>query len=529
MGQEDPMKSRGQQELRQSWQLLKGQTDKRVTEDLMKSRFLTSIAESYWASEDPGSFSELHLNDPQVAYIDLARHLHQSFFLFSENLKRSFSFFSSVFQHPLNAAPVLLRLVDLLIVTFSISFILISVFYLWGWAHPISKDWPRLFPSPTIFRLILLVALVVAGFFGEWILLSLLSSGLILQYSRTSKASLSIALLSVLFWSFQILRPGLEKSIDAATALEALHRGRTKIEYSSAAVDQLNPFESAIWSDMNGDRGASRYWIEKSPDGYEKDLFLAVLTARDGGAQRGVAEFEKLDEKYGPQARTLFNLAKVYTATQNLLAADRVKEKMNAQEIDQLTAEAAARNSDFVIQVRDRSFQTFWEVWKTELQSQRIALISFLSAPLLFLLFSFYRRSKSSGLCDFTGEATPQVEAVESQLYQSTRSKMAKNNQLQRQSVEMLIRSHQRIQQKRSQHWSWLIPSFRSLVFHQNWGRSFIICFFFSLILVFSLPTDFFPNTWTQFRPLSFFMPGVGVFGLLFIAHIFDSYRKVSR
>lgn len=527
MGQESPVSSRGESELRQAWQLLNESQDLKSLEEFMKSRFLVAASESYYSKPD---FSpELHIQSPQVAYLKLAYDLHSNFFKFAENLKSFLSFIKSVINHPLESFPIFSRLVELLGIAFIFSFLLIGIFYLWGWATPISKDWPRFAPSPAVFRLILLMAYVMAAFFHGWHLLAIFLAPFVLQYSRKQTIPLACGFVLAALWGLRILQPSLESAADQASAIEALSNGRTRIEYSPVSLARLNSLQSAIWSNFNGDRSASRSWIQKTDDGYAKDLFLAVATAKDSGAIRGQQEFEALIQKYGSLPKSNFNISKVYILTQNLLAADRAKEKIDAAEYAQLSEISRRTNSDFVLEIPENAFEIFWAAWKEQIQKLRYPLGAFLLLPWILLLVGMILRNRASGLCDFTGESTSRVELSESPGYQSTKTRVTKQTQPQRQEVELAMRGYQRALYRRIQHWNWLIPFFRNIVLHQDISRSFMLLLLLSLIVVFSLPSDFFSNPWISLRAMGFFVPGITVFLLLVTAHLFDSYRKAFK
>lgn len=537
LGQEVPKDSLnvGQAEIRQNWQDLRDRSIE-AESNFKRTHFLTSIAESYFA--DPSSDWKQHADDISVAYDGLQKSFHDYLFAPAIWVKALFNFAKVVASRPFDSAATLFDLSRALMTPIAFAFLFVLFAHLWTWAPAISKDLQRLWNSPQAVRLFLIFTLILAFFLNAFLFYLLAVSAFSLAYSRRIAFPAFAFAVAALGWIGAPLETSILKTADQLSALEALHLGRTRIEYSEASLQTLSEIERAYWSDDNGDRQSARFWIEKAPLGLDRDLYLALQVTRDGGAARGLVEMQKLRERYGPDPYVLFNLAHLNVQTQNLVASDKARDEIPPAMLETLNRASMQRSNPLMPkpprQPSEIALRTLVSNLVGDFQPAGLRLLFYFGLPILFAAFALWWRPKASGVCSHTGEATPHVIAEESPLYLSSRIKGQKNTALQRSQIELIIRTFHRQQRKLALRWSWLVPGLRHSVIEHRPEVTFTIVAAFYVSLFLSLPTSthaYLARLWNAFESIRFHSYGVFAFGLgcslvIYLLGLYDSYRR---
>lgn len=469
----------GQQDLRRSWEAVK-EADPVAQDAFKKSHFLVSLP------NDP-------TGDSDKAFDQFTRDFSRHFF--SLRWIGSFvGFVGKVVSHPFDSISTLLAILRSLLTPLGFALLFVLFFHLWYWAVPISKDFPKLLRSTTVFRIALVLVLAFGFLFQSLLLSILIFSAFTMAYSRRPTFAISQFVIVALIWAITPLTHVLIQTAERVTALEALREGRTRLEYSDASLLELDPLERAYWADWNGARDRSREWIIETPAGLGRDIYTAIQTFQVGGAARGLAEMQKVDKAYPQNPYVLFNLAYLNVQTQNLVDADKSRSQIPSNQLNQLNRRALKEGVSLLnLPPRSASnvfFSSVWEGFTNLFQLQPFKWLYFLGLPFLLALIALFQRPRASGICDFTGEVTPRLSACESPLYLSSRVKNSKTVAMQRNQIDAIVRSHHRRLSKLIQSWAWLVPDIKSVLTHRLSRAVAVSSLVYSLLYI-SLPRSF--------------------------------------
>jgi len=435
--------------------------------NFMKRHDFVSFAENQILNEKKENSA-----DPEVSYGLLLNEFRSKPWSIFSLIQKKMHLLKTVIDRPFLSLSILLPSILNLLSPLLIAYLILIFFYLWEWAHVISKDFPSLFKKKSIFRAFMLLSLLLSLYLKELLFFSLVFSSFAWLYSRRPLLPAIFLLSLSSLWILSPFHQILIKTAEETSALEALHEGRTRLEWSPDALKALSPAEAAIWSELNGDRSSARAWLSRAENGREKSLLEALFNTLDGGALKGLKDFEILQAQFPNDPVLLYNLTQLYTRTQNLVAADQSRAKLGDADLRILgTSDLAfplGRSALTAFMTHfQKNLRDYWNAYLKTKAALSYWLLHFI-LPLLLIYWAVKNRPRVSGLCQYTGETTPQIFSHESQLYQTMKVKSSN-----RQEVERSVRVYQRHRHQMAQFWTWLIPNFDDFVRGESFGLPF--------------------------------------------------------
>ncbi len=405
-------------------------------------------------SQDPK-----HLQDPSVAWKTLSAAWAQHWKKPTQWIPAGLNFVRASMRHPLLSLPHWVEIGSVFVFTLLLSMIVVLTLYFWLWARPMARDWPRLLRSARVVRVVLILHLLLALAFGSLALGALLLTSIAIIYSRSLPPALIASALAGLIWILGPFAGALIESAEQSTALEALWKGRTRILYPPKALESLTPIEGAYWTYLNGGRSQGLNLLAQQSEGRDRALLESIVLINDIGPMRALPEVEKKLGICSEDPICNFNLVQISTDTQNLVAADRARSKIDSQLWETLTLRSLEQGSHYLWlpsqSLSSRLSQKFLESLRA---TSPLAWAWTLGLPVLLLILSLWLRRKASGVCSFTGEATTPVSATESSIYQAARNRGTKQTGSQRLNTEALIRSFRMSSDSWSSFWGWAVP-----------------------------------------------------------------------
>jgi hypothetical protein len=337
----------------------------------------------------------------------------------------------------------------------------VAFFWLLMWAPALRLQMSWLFARPA-WLVVFLISMFALSIMTQQIVGIFLLVTLSCIYSRRLSFWLSVWILLAIGILVQPWIPSLLISAEKVVAIEALEKGRTRIEYSARSIGELNPLEQALWAEANGDRVSARQNIQMAPPSLEREIFEASLDAVEQGPLKGLERFEAILEKNPTNSTALFNASMMALQSQNLVKADRYRDQIPPTEREQLAAWSRLRGGATVWALPRKSSDVFWSLEKS---APRGSWIFSWTIVFVFLGLIILGRFRARGVCDFTGEVTDSVQAETTALYESFRLKGAAGlTPAQRQSIDQNTRDNQ-LQLERWYSWtSWFIPGASAFV-----------------------------------------------------------------
>jgi hypothetical protein len=437
-------------------------------------------------------------------------------------------------------------------VPLGIALFWVLLFHLWLWSRVLIADaprWTRLKSKLTIF--VALLALFISNwisgsvFWGLHLLLCLS-----IPYSRRPHLPAIGAVITAIFLSFTPFTDVFVETQQVGALNEALNIGRTRIEYSPTALQDLTPIQRAIWSSRNLDILAARHWLEKSPQGLERSALELEIRANDMSVSELTKAFEALSEKYPHQPMIQFNLVQLYTRGQELVKADQTRNQIEPT-IFQLLSEWSSRTGRILVgpqndPLKSPLFDFFQKKFRSKAAELGVFpfhwpkgcfyLMGFLLPWFLFFAGILHRR-RASGLCAFTGDTSPSPMHEVSALYQSALQRKEPTAQAFRAQIEQSARAHLQLKTKQSKLWSFVMGGAYELVYEGALISPFIKSAILYSLIWFSLPlsTRYAIVEWMRvsltpgFGPQGVFVPLAFISILFWVGLQIDRYRKAHR
>lgn len=464
--------------LRENWQELQTHPDESALQNFKTKYFLKDIADQYWLSiqnkKDPSQPSE-----DVFASAHYARHLLASQpFNVTDWLKAYFQYFARLWQRPFDGATEISKWIMLFAPPFLFALFILLLMYLWIWSPAIERDLPAFMKSrsPLIVMGGLSTFALMTLLTGQWLIACHLLLIAYALYNRKFKSAVpAIVLSAAVITMAPFLQMGIE-TFHHLSALEALEKGRTRVEYSPQSIALLEPNEKAQWIYWNGDHARARQLLEKSTPSKSRDILLVNMGSKEKTASQLLEQYESLQAKYSDDPVIFYNLAFLYIRTQNLVKGDTFREKLG-KDYNTFSEHAQFRNQELLDPVVPHAkaflFSTFQKKFNHWLQTnglnplqpaQAFSFLIYFLLPWFAVLLAFSSRNKTSGVCDMTGESTSAASQATSALYMSLQVRTDTGSTGSRKQLDDLARSHARRQQKRVGWLGFFIPSASSLM-----------------------------------------------------------------
>jgi len=563
----------GQQNLRNEWSRLQG-VDVEVYERFKKKRFFVEIAEDDWAkiAEAEGQIPKWRGRSREKN-----RNLFQDLPLAVYEFRAGFVNAASRIDHwlpsllnvvgrfaarPMEALTYLATLERMVFPVFLFSILLCLSVYLWMWAPAILQDLPSWLPSRSRFLLALFSLCIFYWSYrlSTWLWLVHILTCLAVIYSRKLWPAFTMALLTASLFGAQQLSSTIENVARDWMALEALHEGKTRLEYSAASLNNLPPVAKVLWADLNAEPQATQYWMdqlsndaERSPlDQTHKEILSLHFQFTNGGSPlETLKNYEQLYARHSDDPIIAYNLIQLLVQTQNLVRADELRNKLGEDRYREIARITSARGDQILSYPQLPTIAASFAMRMKELGVEKLremiprkgrvakALLEILGLllPWLLVLSACWRRKFASGLCVHTGESSLRPSAEYSPLYlESTQGKEAASTFSTRQQVDSMVRANSRSQRQTVLFWRFLIPNVRHLVFEHRWISVAFITFVTYEVLwlgLSALQRSFIlkslhirhPLLWSYSKPSVFLLV---VFVLIYAWHFLNS-RKGSH
>jgi hypothetical protein len=353
-----------------------------------------------------------------------------------------------------------------------------NLFYLSFWANPISHDFRAITFSGPAVRFALFSSLIVVIFLKALPIWLLITSALMLTYSRSLLFGLLTYMVAALVFIAPGAKPLLEGAAEMGAIAEALHKGRTRIEYSQSALENMGPNERAHWAFLNRDFSSSREWLNQAEDSISTRNLSLLLKASEDPSQSLVEDFQSLYDSDPAQTIIAFNLSQLLTKSQNLIAADRLRGSISPDLYADLLRQSEESGLWLLPLYTKKASEVFFERLQNDLKfndnrsdKQPIFFMIQLLLIAVVFLWALGRRSSAAGICEHTGEATPHRDIHESSLYMTLKGRGTRPT---KQQLESAVRGYQAQRIDWAQQWSWLMPEFHHLIRTDSAWLSFL-------------------------------------------------------
>lgn len=412
-------------------------------------------------------------------------------------LKYAAQLFLEVFKRPSDGVQVISHFFTGFKLPFLLSLILVLLLHLWAWAPAIASSTPQwiCLRSTVALRVSLLFSVVWAAVTGQWVLLSIGMLFLSVTYSHKSKWPLTFF---IFFATYLSLAPWISlatQSLTQLSAYESLQKGRTRLEYSSQALDALEPLEKSLWSFFNRDLATARYWVNQGNPGYERSVTELYIEAPQKSTSELTLAFEKLDQSFANQPLIQFNLAQLYTRGQNLVRADQFRAKLQPQILQDFSDLSLRSGQEILWPAFDQVSERWWTVFSRSLSPalSKMGLLPFdfkngvlhliqMFGAWILLIFAISRRRRAVGICIHTGDITPTPGMEFSALYQSTHRKSDAGSTIYRPQVDQMIRAFASKQKRRAFVWNLFAPGAFHLLQDERFDLAFLRIFLFLIL-----------------------------------------------
>ncbi len=463
----------GQDKIRESWATQKSDE---ANPRAWKQRYgLIDVAEDYWANTKSTSAGFV---DPYAVHDRFVQSFKSQPARFNVWIPALLNDWVSRANRPFDALPVWISTLQFLLIAAFLAGVICNLFYLSVWANPISHDFRAFTFSGPAVRFALFSSLIVAIFLKAVPIWFLITSALMLTYSRSAFFGLLTYTVAALVFIAPGAKPILEEAAEVGAIAEALQDGRTRMEYSQSALENLGPDERAHWAFLNRDFSSSREWLNQAEDSVSTRNLRLLLKASEDPSKSLLEDFQNLYDSDPAQSVLAFNLSQVLTKSQNLIAADRLRGSITPNLYANLLRQSEESGLWLLPLYNKKASEIFLERLRSGLNfsdkrtdKQPVFFMIQLLLIAVVLIGALGRRASAAGICEHTGEATPHRNIHESSLYVTLKGRGTKPT---RQQLESAIRSYQVQRIDWAQQWSWLIPEFHHLIRTDSAWRSFL-------------------------------------------------------
>lgn len=515
---------------------------------------MVDIAEDAWLRvlDQPTSILSTPSKDVFVAHYQAQTLIRTEPLHFSKWIQSTLHLANQMIERPWDGLLILKNALQQWSLPIGLALSLVLLLHLWLWCRVLIAEAPRwmlLSSKLTVFiaLLTLSIATWISGnsLWGLHILLCLS-----IPYSRKPVFALVGAGVTSVFLAFAPFSDVFVQTQQVGAINEALNLGRTRIEFSPTALADLTPIQKVIWSERNQDVQAAKYWLEKSPRGFEREALELELRSTDLSVTELTKAYENLLEKYPHETLVRFNLAQLYTRGQELVKADRMRATID-RELFQTMSEWSSRTGRLLLGpqndpmksplfdfFKNRFIQKAGELGLYPFSWPRgiFYLIGFLLPWFLFLGAILYR-PRALGLCSATGATSPSPTHTTSALYQSALQRREPSSQPFRAEIEKAARSNALSKSRQSSFWNIFVVGSYELVYEDALLRPFLKSFVLYALIWFSLPLSMRFGLAHQFKiRLEPTFSSGGLFFIPIIAAIFlwayyqwERYRKAQR
>ncbi len=502
----------GQQNLRNEWHRLQG-ADLEVYSKFQRKSFLREIAEDEWIKsfdrDSKGSWKTW------TASHDLPLSLFYWRALFVDSSLRADRWlsamahaFSNMWNYPVQGISFILHFIPVLFFPILLSLILVLSLYFWIWAPAILHDLPSWFPTRS--RLFLFSLWAASLFwvvqFGWWIGFVHALLCVCIIYSRRAFPALALAILSAFLLASMPAFESLRDAADSAIALEALEKGRTRLEYSDESLNALPIVGKVLWSQLNSETQSAQYWYTQLLDSKEKSILQLHFELANGRPPLEVRrDYEKLFERFPGDPIIQFNLIQLLVQTQNLVRADELRSQLGNETYQTIARQTQQLGELPLAFPKLEDSQTMlMNGWasriKNRIQTWNLHPFRFSSGlwsfflwllPWIVILLALSKRATASGVCIQTNEPTLRPSSEFAPLYLAStqnRDSTSTGSMNSRQQVDNLIRQHQRNQRNRLLLWRFFIFDSRALLQDQRWIMTWLKTSFLFALLWWAFP-----------------------------------------
>lgn len=492
----------GQNHIREQWREIQSSTQR---ENFIRTHHMADLAEDAWAQVIKGEteFLSHPSADVFVAQYQAQALLRSKPLDFANWISATVHLGSQMIERPWDGLLVIKNLIDQWSIPLGVALFLVLCLHLWLWQQVIIATTPRwLLMRSKLSICVGLATLIVSCWLSSSLLWGLhLLICLTIIFSRRPilvifAGAATALLLSIAPFSDIFIETQQMGSLD-----EALRLGRTRIEYSPSALQNLTPIQRAIWSAHNQDVQATNHWLEAAPVGLEKSALELQMNSAELSVTELTRGFEKLAEAYPSSPIVQYNLIQLYTRGQELVKADRLRNQMNPA-LYRALSEWSVQSNQFILGPQNdplKSPLTEFFLRRLTAKVKSLGLIPFewprgLLNLIAFLLPWFLgmaailHRRKASGLCVHTGDTTPSPVHEVSALYQSAMQRREPSAQAFRAQIEQSSRAYARLKSRRARVWGFLIGGSYDLVYDDALCRPFLFSAFLYAMIWFSLP-----------------------------------------
>ncbi len=460
-------------------------------------------------------------------------------------------FLSTLVDRPWDGLVFLSGHIKVIVFPLFFSFLLVLLFHISIWARPMAHDLPRFIRSESAFPILLALAvtLMMTIVFQQWAAFVALWGFLAAIYSREKISPIIVACLLTVTLSVWSHSSYLKKTFMGTNLIEALREGRTRLEYSKSDLDQLHPFEKALWAFYNRDIASTRSLLQHLPPSPQTSLLRIVADESTASPESILQRLSEL-----PMAETepliLFNRSQMSIRAQKLIQSDELRNKLTSDELSHFS-QRAARQTHAMLQPEPRSafqfladrFQGQIVQWLQDtglsplIPSSRWGRLVLFVIPWLFLAFFFFWRRRCSGLCRHTGQPALTRDFDTSSTFQATNNQKSDlSATATRIQIEMEMRAYNHIKTRQTRLWFWIYPqlwkAYEGESFLLSWAKTALLYTPAWLALSPKLQTSFIPfffeHTGARFNH-SYSSPLLGsLFGLLYIIFVARAWRLSS-
>jgi hypothetical protein len=379
-----------------------------------------------------------------------------------------------------------------------LSLSLLLLLHLLKWLPAIQRDVERYLraKSHLIFPMVILFLIFWGIAFKSWaytLFILLLFASI---YTRRRSLFIGFAFLFCASLSFSSIFQNFYYSLEDASVVEALQKGRNKLEYPQMSLKHLPLDQQALWAFKNYDFVATRQLLESSPQSLLKKILEINLDYLPTEREKSITAYIQLESIYPNEPIVQFNLAQLYGGIQDLALADRHRSKVNPLIYSELIDLAQRTGRPLLYPAPDSKVTYLLDRF---VRSTRESYLPSAGAsvdwrailrmifPWLLFGFCLWFRNRASGVCQMTGESTSSVFTDLSPLAEKMAFKADDITAGQRQVYLQKRRTYDQMNFNRTTASSWIFaPSYP--LFEGQYVRAFFLSFVILSLFTLSLP-----------------------------------------
>lgn len=426
------------------------------------THWLSEISETYWLARIEGQPPPKVSQNTRALMSELRRVIAQTPHRIDQIILISIDLVQTSWRHPIASLSAWGETLLPLAIPMMWSLLLLALLQIYFWHPAIRRDLELRLRTTKVIPLWISLGIsaflaVHYGLLTVWAFTVSLGGYL---YSQPKRPWLILTVLFALWISFLPLKSAILESADDLIPAEALRSGRTSLAYSPSATQWLKPEEKALWAYWNGDDSLSRYWLQQSPQNWFKNIFEINLGYNPAMAPRARDQYQKLVSASPQDSLLIYNLMQIETQLQNLVAADELRARIPIDDLQYFSTEAPKVDRLVMPYPRDL-FVRFLDRLVFHLkdaETPRWQLAIQYAWPWALLFIAFLISISASGLCIYTGMATPSQSESLSHLALLYQEKSDSLEPAARQKYNQEVRQFDRWKRSGIKWSSWVLP-----------------------------------------------------------------------